>query len=340
MTEINATSPTQAQGSAPRSPLRRRVLVGLGLAAALIVVVSGAAFGGYQAGQEQRETSFQATRTYELENQYALGLADLQAGNFELAVARFEYVLELDPNFRDAGAKLAEAQVGFGATPSPRPTAAVATATLAVTAEPTESGEAASLLAQAQASATAEDWDGVLSALTQLHSIDPEYEAVRVDGLVFRALRNRGVARIMGDAMEAGIYDLDQAEAFGPLDSEALNVRAWARTYLAGRSYWGLDWKRTMDIFEELSLIAPYFRDTDRRLFEAVVNYADQLVAAGDFCGAAERYQRSLLLFTDDTVSARLVAAQEGCANPPPPTAEGGLPGTETTPVVEGTPAP
>jgi hypothetical protein len=99
-----------------------------------------------------------------------------------------------------------------------------------------------------------------------------------------------------------------------------------------------------MDIFEELSLIAPYFRDTDRRLFEAVWRYADQLVAAGDYCGAAERYERALLLFADESVSAKLTTAQESCANPPPPdetgdTGEGAGDGTGT-PSTEGTPSP
>lgn len=342
MTEINATSPTPATGHAARPPVRGRLLLGLALVILLGFVLSVAGVAGYQSGQEQRQTSFEATRTYQLENQYALGLSDLEAGNYEVAAARFEYVLELDPNYRDALARLNEAQAGLGATPIPRLTLAVATPTLAVSPLPTESGEAASLLAQAHARAAAEDWDGVISALTHLHSVDPNYQPVRADGLLFRALRNRGVARIMGDAMEAGIFDLDQAEAFGPLDNEAANVRTWARTYLAGRSYWGLDWKRTMEIFEELSLVAPYFRDTDRRLFEAVVNYADQLVAAGDYCAAAERYQRALLLFADDTVSTRLTTAQASCANPPPPTAEGSEAAGDgtVTPPVEGTPAP
>ncbi len=333
MTDIHVTSPIPAR--ARRLPARVWGLAALGLVLLLLSVLSAAAYAGYQAGQQQRQTQWQATQVLELENQYALGLADLQAGRYEVAVARFEYVLQLDPNYRAASQKLAEAQLAFQATSTPRPSAVAPTAT--ATAAPTESLEAANIFNEAKSFFAASDWDGVIKALTRLHSVDPDYEAVHADGMLFRALRNRGVARINGDAMEAGMFDLDNAEAFGPLDTEALNVRAWARLYLAARSYWGLDWKRSMDILEELSLIAPYFRDTDRRLFEATVNYADQLVAASDFCGAADRYARALLLFADDTVSAKLTSAEGNCANPPPP-AEG-TPGTETPPVV-GTPSP
>ena len=335
-TDLHVTSPTPATGRRERQA-RRWGLVVLGLALLLAIVLAGAVVGGYQAGVAQREASWEATRAYEVEHQYALGLADLQSGHYELAAARFEYVLDLDPNYRDAGQQLALAQAGLAATPTPRPTQAVAAAASATpTVAPTESGEAAALFAEAEAAFAESDWDGVIAALASLDSVDRDYEAVRADGMLFLALRNRGVTRIQGDAMEAGIFDLDTAEQFGPLDNEARNLRYWAETYLAGRSYWGLDWKRSMDIFEELSLVAPYFRDTDRRLFTAVVMYADQLAAAGDFCGAAERYERALLIRADESVSSRLVTAQEGCANPPAPTEEGGT----AAPAQAGTPSP
>lgn len=343
MTDIHVTAPTPAKGRT-LSPARKWGLAGAGLVALLMVVLTGAALGGYQAGVDQREAIWQATRAYEVEHQYALGLEDLQNGRFELAVARFEYVLQLDPNYRDTGQQLALAQSGFAATPTPglqgTPTAA-ADPTTTPTPGPTASTEAARLFEQAQARFAASDWDGVIDLITRLDSVDRSFEAVRADGMLFLALRNRGVARIQGDAMEAGIFDLDNAEAFGPLDTEALNLRAWARTYLAGRSYWGLDWPRTMQIFEELSLVAPYFRDTDRRLFTAVVMVGDQLAAAGDYCTAAERFTRALLIRADEAVSAKLLTAQENCASPPPPTEEGApADGTDAPPVEEGTPSP
>jgi hypothetical protein len=331
MTDIHVTSPATRPMRRQNAGLRRWLLAA-GLLIFLLTVLGGAALGGYQAGLEQLQSNSQATRTYEVEHQYALGLDDLRNDRFELAVARFQYVLQLDPGFRDAGQQLALAQAGLARTPTAAsqntPTPA-ATAAASATPRPTEANEAAAIFAEAQQRFAASDWDGVIEALARLDSVDRDYQAVRADGMLYLALRSRGVARIQGDAIEAGIYDLDTAERFGPLDTDAYNLRNWARTYLAGLSYWGLDWPRTMDIFEELSLVAPYFRDTDKRLFTAVVAVADQLATAGEACTAAERYSRALLIRADDAVSAKLAAAQQACGAAPaddgtaPPSDEG-----------------
>jgi hypothetical protein len=134
--------------------------------------------------------------------------------------------------------------------------------------------------------------------------------------------------------------DIDQAEALGPLDTEALNHRAYARLYLAALSYWGLDWQQAMDILQQLYLIAPYFHDTSTRLYRSTVNYADQLVAAADYCGAAELYTQAQALFADDAeVAASLAEAQTACAQTPTPDplmtpfdGSEGAPATEVTP--------
>lgn len=319
MTDIDVTSPGTPPMRRVSAGVRGRLLAAAGVLILLLMVLGGAAFGGYRAGLDQLQAHWQATRTYEVEHQYALGVDDLRSGRFELAVARFEYVLQLDPGFRDAGQQLALAQAGLARTPTPQahytPTPAATAA--AATPRPASDNEAAAIFAEAQQRFAASDWDGVIEALARLDSVDRDYQAVRADGMLYLALRNRGVARIQGDAIEAGIYDLDTAERFGPLDTEAYNLRNWARTYLAGLSYWGLDWPRTMDIFEELSLVAPYFRDTDKRLFTAVVTVGDQLAAAGDACAAAERYSRALLIRADDEVSTKLEAAQQACGTAP-----------------------
>jgi hypothetical protein len=137
--------------------------------------------------------------------------------------------------------------------------------------------------------------------------------------MLFVALRNRGIARILGDELEGGMADIDQAEAYGPLDTEAANHRAYARLYLEALSYWGLDWGEAMRILQQLYPIAPYFHDTASRLYQSTVNYANQLVAAGDYCTAAEHYAEAQVLQADDAVAAKLVDAQTACAQTPTP---------------------
>jgi tetratricopeptide (TPR) repeat protein len=284
----------------------------------MLVVLAGAGYAGYQAGLTQRVVQEQATQTAELAHQYELGLTDLQAGRYEIAAVRFEYILQLDPHFRDANQKLVEARQALAATatpsPSPSPTPPPT---------PTETHQAADIFSQAQALYAAQDWDAVISSLSHLHAVDPNYEAVKANGMLYVALRSRGIARILGDEMETGMYDLDQAEAIGPLDEEALNYRAWARLYLAARSYWGLDWRESMQILQQLYVLAPYFRDTSVRLYQATLNYADQLARTGDGCSAATHYAEAQALSPDAQVADKLAAATAACAQTPTPGASG-----------------
>src|SRR5690349_7767619 len=78
MTNLEDTSPTPAAGGLPLG--RRLSLIGLAVAALLLVVLAGAAYAGYQAGLSQRQTQFQATQAADLALQYDLGVADLAAG--------------------------------------------------------------------------------------------------------------------------------------------------------------------------------------------------------------------------------------------------------------------
>lgn len=297
---MDVTGPTPARRLPPRW------LMGLGLAAVLIFVVGGAVWLGVRAGQTQRNTDALATQTIELRKQYDLGVADLAARRFALAVERFEFILTTDPAYPGAADKLAEARRALNITPTAPPEA---TPTLLPV-----SGDPATLLALAQQAHAAEHWDEVITYLANLQTLDPTYNTVEVDQLLFEALRNRGVARIQGDEMELGITDLDQAEAFTPLDEEAANYRRWAKSYLAAQSYWGVNWEQTVLILKELSLIAPYFKDTSSRLYEATLNYAAQLNAAGDFCGAAQRYAEAQTLVADPANVEAQATAQANCA--------------------------
>lgn len=318
MSQIDVTGPTSTHRRSPRW------LIGLGLAAVLIIVIGGAVWLGIRAGQSQRSAEARATQTVELRKQYDLGLTDLAAGRFELAAERFEFILVTDPAYPGAADKLAEARRALNITPTAPPEA---TPTL-----PIVSGDPARLLALAQQAHAAGHWDDVITYLANLHALDPTYNIVEVDQLIFAALRNRGVARIQGDEMELGITDLDQAEAFAPLDEDAANYRRWAKSYLAAQSYWGVNWEQAVGILEELYLIAPYFKDTSAKLYQATLNYAAQLNAAGDYCGAARYYAEAQRLIADTATDDIQATAEANCAlaTPTPDPNATLLPSTET----------
>jgi tetratricopeptide (TPR) repeat protein len=335
MTQIEDTSPTPAP--LPWRIRRRPSLVVLGILLGVILILGGAGYAGYQAGLAQRGTQAQATRAADLEHQYELGVSDLAAGRYEVAQARFEYIVQLDPSFRDASQKLAQVRAAIAATATP--TLAPPTAT--PSPQPptaTQSHAAEDLFAQAQAQYAAADWDGVIATLTQLHGVDPTFQAVKVNGMLYVAYRNSGIAQISGNDIEGGMFDLDQAEAIGPLDSDALNYRAWGRLYLAAQSYWGLNWQQAMVILQQLYLIAPYFHDTSTLLYQATVNYADQLAKSGDACGAAQHYTEAQALKVDPKIAEALATAEASCAKTPT-AAESGTPGKPGTPGTPGTPA-
>jgi len=308
--EDSLTPPASATLRRAR-PARLATLLGLSFAAVLIAALGIAAWVGYAAGLDQRDQQARATQSAELQHQFQLGIADLEAKRYSVAIDRFRYVLERDAQFPGAAERLLQAQAALD----------VPATALAPTAAPvvTARGEnPAEILALAEQYAAVKDWSGVIAQIALLHTVDPQYEIVRSDALLFTALRERGIARINGEAMEAGIFDLDQAAAFSPLDETARSFRAWARLYLAGKSYWGVNWAVAADILGQLYILAPNFKDTTPLVYEARVNYAQQLALGGDACGAAEQYALALQVSEDATVAEALAAQQGLCAQATP----------------------
>ena len=335
MTSIEDTTPAPVPF---RPRLGRRVtLISLALLAAVLVVLAGSAYAGYQAGLTQRDTQGRATQAADLALQYQLGQTDVAAGRYEVAQARFEYILQLDPNYRDTGQKLADVRALMAVTPTRTP--APVTATPSPQPPATQSHAAADLFAQAQTQYAAANWAGVIATLSQLRGVDATYQPVKANGMLYVAYRNLGVALIAGPDIESGMFDLDKAGAIGPLDSEALNYRAWGRLYLAAQSFWGLNWQQAMEILQQLYLIAPYFHDTSALLYTATVNYADQLAHAGDTCGAATHYAEAQALKPDVKLAEALSTAQASCGLKPTAGASG-TPGTPGAPTPTAKPTP
>lgn len=286
--------------------------LGLVFALLLLLVIGISAWAGYQAGQAQRIARAQAAEAAELEDQFQRGVADLAAARFRLAASRFQYILERRPDYPGAAERLAEAQRALQVTAVPTP---VPTEPLPVV----ETQDPAEILALAQQLTEKGNWDGALFELALVRALAPEYEPLTVDGLIYAALRARGIARIQRDVMEAGITDLDHAARFRPLDEQARSYRAWARLYLAARSFYGLDWPRAIGILRDLYLLAPNFKDTSALLYDGIVSFAAQLDAAGDACQAAEYYAAALELRNEPAIAEALTLAQTNCALTPTP---------------------
>jgi tetratricopeptide (TPR) repeat protein len=341
----DASLPTEVETSPERkrpSWLRWLLL----MVAVLIGITALSAYLGYQSGIRQR-TQLEATQVAQaLDEQFALGVQDLEAERYEVARQRFEYVIGLNPNYPGVTEKLAEVLLALNATATPTPKPTVTPVPITPTPDLRDEAE---LFAQAEEYITGEEWSSAIETLETLRKKNPEYEAVQVDGMFYLALRNRGVQKIGLGELEEGIYDLTLAEGFGPLDTEADSWRTWARYYITGASFWDVDWEQAVYYFGQVAPLTPNLHDGSgwtaaQRYLEAVINYAEWLEDQKEWCNAEKQYQTALDLGADPSLEDARKFAADKCKPPrpertqPPAPTETPEGGEEPTP--QATPTP
>jgi tetratricopeptide (TPR) repeat protein len=297
---------------------------------------------------DQRDIS--ADIALELQVQFELAQTDVQEKRYEAARLRLEWIIEWNPGFPGVTDLLAEAiyQMTITATPTlaPTPTPVPATPT------PDLRGVEA-LYSDGQQAILGGNWTVAIETLLTLRQHDVNYNAVQVDDLLYVAYRYRGMDKIKGSGktdptitsvdLEGGMYDLKLAEGFGPLDSDALKYRRWAQWYIAGSSFWNVDWKRVVDYFALVANEAPYLVDVNNwpaieRYRYALIKYGDHLAAMGDCAGASEQYQKALDLGPNPALEPSATAVAEECGPSAPvetpitPATESPSVATETSP--------
>lgn len=237
----------------------------------------------------------------ELAVQYELAVREIQTKNYAQAEARLEWILEWDAGYPGAQDTLTELlfQSRITVTPTPLPTP-----TLVPTVDLRSQEK---LYTDSQQALAAGNWTLAIETMLTLRKLDSDYEAVKLDGMLYVAYRGRGVDKITGkketDAsiesvdLQGGSYDLTLAEQFGPLDQDAEAWRRRAKWYLSGASYWGVDWGKAVSYFELLFLEAPYLSDGTQyardRYLTGLVKYGDWLATKGEWCAALEQYQKA-----------------------------------------------
>jgi len=298
-----ATIP-KADAEAPTRWRRLRPILfwAMGFVCLVALSVGAAAYSGLYQGERDREQQRQKLA----EQHYHTGLERLDAGEYELAIAEFEYVLELNPDHPFAPQGIAEAQVRIDT----RPTPTVETYEIVVD----------DLYQAAVAHYEAGRWEDAASVLTQLRVLDPAYEAETVEEMLFTSLYSAGMALLDEDRFEEGIFYLDQAVALRPLDEEALDQRRLAIQYMTALGYWGVDWDQCIARFEQLYTSAPDYKDVFRRLYLAHVSHADAWYAQGEMCPAEAQYAQAAQLIADPKIEEKRAETSEIClvATPTP----------------------
>jgi hypothetical protein len=323
-TELNSN------GKEPSRTRRRNVIA---IVALVILVIGISGLVGYLVGTNQgREMRAEAVKAI-TDEQFQLALDDLDAGRFDIARQRFEYISKLDPTYPQVAERLAVALLALNAPASTPVPVATSTPNLA----PVED-----LINLAQSKILEEDWTAAIDALLALRAKDPTYRSVDVDGLLFTALRNRGMLRITLGLMEEGLYDLSLASRFGPLDLNANRTKSLAEQYLLANSYYGLNWAIATELFAQLCFQGATSDSCYKYGFSAW-SYGDLLYSLNDPCGASEQYHQSLNTWDNPEYYPTATKAARSCQTatapaPPPPPLETATP--DGTPSEEATNTP
>jgi tetratricopeptide (TPR) repeat protein len=280
----------------------------------LALIAGGSVYAGYNSAIDQR-TRYESTLVAgEASNQYVLVQQDIALGNYDRARQRLEYIITINPDYPNIAEQLAFVLMQQQITASPT---FVPTPTLTPTPDYRSRDE---LFGQAQNLLIARDWTGAIDTLLRLRKNYPDFMVVKVDGMLFVALRNRGIDKIaqLYD-LEGGNYDLTLAERFGPLDAEASNWRDWAELYIRGASYWGVDWGQSVYYFAQLAAAAPNLSDlsgwtASNRYLDALLGYGDWLAAKGQWCDAQTQYDTYMTLLASSQVEPTAVYVADQCS--------------------------
>lgn len=307
-----------------RGPSKRWLLLFALLIIGGLLSVLLAAAAGAGRGLQDRQVALQAEVTRWLSS----GAAHLQAGEMALAAADFQRVLQLDPANSEARGALQTLQ-----TATPQAAALVeplllvppgdATPPPAASALPTDR-----LYQQAQAALEQRDWGTAIALLNQLATLAPAYQPDSVLAMRFRAYSEQAQSFVDQERYEEALRAYDQALVIRPNDSLITTRRELIALYVDVLGRWRLDWPGVVNTLLTIQARQPNFLDVNKRLPTAYLAWGDALMEDSQWCDAVAPYEKALTLNSADTVQAKLVQAQETCANPPLIATEDAISGT------------
>jgi TolB protein len=297
------TSVSESPEEPAETPARRWTLgraIGGCLLAFTCVLIIFLAIGGvaaYQGLQERAALTLQEASVH-----YERGLAHLQAGEYELAIAEFEHTLRLNPAHREAREALRNAKTVALAQPTPT-SATLHEARIAI-------------LAEAEALGQEGKWPEAIQRLSQLRDLAPEFEAQQVADLLYTAYINLGAQQVKAGQVDEAVHAFEQALAERPDDAEASRQLDRASLYVSAQATWGAEWASTIDFLEQLYTLDPGYLDTQDKLFQAYEAYGDALNDEEAWCLAEVQYQQAALITPNRAIQAKSREAGRLCRMP------------------------
>lgn len=289
--------PPQMQARPAKPGCSWAMTAGMIAGAVLIVIIVVAGLAVWQGFQERsRINRSVATEHYEQ------GLEYLAQGQYDLARAEFEIVLQIDPAHREAPAKLAEAQAHGNSQPTP------------------SAGNSQNLVLlynEARQSYNEGDWDAVITKLQQLQSLDPNYEKEDIAALLAEAYYRAGLELVDENRMEEAVRYFSRSQELNPGNPDVYEQRRLASLYLSGMTYWGANWSGVIENLTVLHEIKPEYKDVQQKLQEAHITYADILLEKGDWCAARDHYASAVAIRPRDDIESKRRTATDYCAASP-----------------------
>ncbi|KAF0110483.1 MAG: hypothetical protein FD147_1629 [Chloroflexi bacterium] len=300
---------------------RRGKWVWLGILIMLLIAMAGSAI-GYSSALKIRLAEETNKRLVLATTQFELALQDQQAGRLDMSLQRLKYILTIYSKYPGIDEKLKEVMLALALNQAAAPVTN-STAQPAITPVATRDTRATSvLLKQAQDQLAASDWHGLLISVNSLRDIDPKYEPIKVDGLLYYALRYNGVSKIQNGNLEVGLYYFAMAEQLAPIDTDAESYRTWAKMYLNAASWYGINWQKAANGFSQLVGLVPNLMDISgvtakQRYAKSLEGNGDYLQATNAWCDAVSQYEASNGVLSNQGLVEKLIQARELCANPP-----------------------
>jgi len=305
LTSPEAHTPPEEPGigsvSEPEGPAEQpaggwmRTLTVLVMAATLLMLVAGVGVLATYLGLRDRAQ----TITEAADVRYHKGEAHLAAEEYELAIAEFELVLQLQPGHADAANGLERAREALQARPSPTPI-------LRQEINAAYYGELSAAHAQ-------EDWARVVELADLLWSVDPSYRREDVEGMLFDAFYQSALALVREERLEEAIRLFDRAMALDPGHDEARKQRERAALYVNGLSYWGADWPAALAHLMAVYQQDPGYLDVQERIYEGRIRYGDAMGRDGDWCEAATQYGLAYTLTQTEEAATKQAFAEDRC---------------------------
>lgn len=308
----DSTRPLRPGNRKKARPGRRVLLWVVIIFMASGTMIALASYLGIRQGEQLRYTLATAQVGEVALEQFNLGMEDYEAGRYDMALQRFEYVLDLEPDFPGVSAKIDEILASLNRpTRTPSPTLLTPTPT-------SRNVSLEDLYRGAEEAAARSDWTVAIDTLITLRGYDLTYRTDEVETMLYLALRSRGLDRIYSGDHEQGIYDLNQAERLGALDQTARSWRNSAAFYLTANSYLGIDWEQAAIYFGQICSGGTW--DSCAKYAFASYNHAEEFLEEKDWCSAVYWYDESLQTYQNNDIVPTATRVARQCLTATAPT--------------------